>query len=464
MKTKVPALGGIALAAAIMLFPITGLDFSGKAALATLSLAIIWWIFHVFPDYITALIMAILFTLVSKVPLETVCSAFAGSTWWLLFSAFGLSIGVTKCGILKRISHKMLELFPKTFMGQVIGLTTVGFVSAPFIPSMSAKASILAPLSLSISDSMGYNRRGKQASGLFLAMLTGLRTPGPLFVSASVIGYALRAQYSAEINRQFSMGNWFIAALPWFLITTALTFLPIYFLFSPKKQHSTESAQTPSHETTAFPPLDRNEKVMSVIISATLLLWVTENAHGIPAHVVALMALVSMLITNVVSPEEFCKKMNWESMIFIGFVLGIAAVFHELNINSWIVEQFMPVFSLFSGNDTVFLICVAMITILLRFLIVSEIAFINITFVFLLPLAMNLGINPWIIGMTVYAVISPWFFLYQNPVYMTAYHATNKDMLDQKYAVVFCFIYQILCMLAIVLSVPYWKMLGIFYA
>lgn len=454
--------GGILLACIIMLCPMDGLDFHAKAALSALALAVVWWIFKVFPDFVTAILMGLLFLLVADVPLNTVCSAYSGSTWWLLFSAFGLSLGVSKSGILKRISHKMLELFPDTFFGQVIGLTTVGFVSAPFIPSMSAKAAILAPLSLGISDSMGFKRKGKQASGLFLAMLAGLRSPGPLFISASVIGYALQAQYSAEINQRFTTGTWFLAVLPWFIITTAATLILIYLMYKPSGTGLTSPDRT-GLQKEEFPPMSRDEKIMAVILSMTLLLWVTEPLHGMEAHTVALAALFLMLVSNVISPEEFRKEMSWSYMIFMGFILGIAPTFSALHIDTWLVEVFVPVFSFFSANHLLFIISIAVITIFLRFVIVSEIAYINIVLVFLLPLAESFGINPWVIGITVYAVISPWFFLYQNPVYMTAYQATNADMIDTKEATVFCIIYLIICIAALIMSVPFWVKTGIFY-
>lgn len=462
MKKILPLFGGIGIACVVLLLPISGLSFQGKAALAILFLSVVWWIFKVLPDYMTAMLMGILFMLLSDVPMTTACSAFSGSTWWLLFSAFGLSLGVSKCGILKRISHKMLELFPNTFLGQVIGLLTVGFVSAPFIPSMSAKAAILAPLSLGISDSMGFTRKSKPASGLFLAMLTGLRSPGPLFISASVIGYALQAQYSAEINEHFTTVTWFLAVLPWFLTTTAATLLFIWMMYRPSNRELTTAQQTNAHPQ-EFPPMSRDEKIMAVLLTATLLLWVTEPLHGQPAHNIALASLFLMLVSKVISPAEFRANMYWENMIFIGFIMGIAPTFTAVGIDTWIVSVFMPVFSYFSSNTLLFILCVAVITILLRFIIVSEIAYINIVFVFLTPLAERFGINPWVVGITIYAVVSPWFFLYQNPVYMTACQGTNAGMIEHKTAASFCIIYLLICIASLVLSVPYWKGIGALY-
>ena len=462
MKKSLPLIGGIALGLVVMFLPMNGLTHQAQAALAILTWAIVWWIFKVLPDFVTAMLMGVLFVSLSDAPMATVCSAFSGSTWWLLMTAFGLSLGISKCGVLKRMSLHLLQLFPKSFFGQITGLTAVGFVSAPFIPSLSAKSAMLAPLSLGISDSIGYERKGKQATGLFIAMLTGLRTPALLFISASPIGYALISHYPDQISQQFTMGKWFLSALPWFIISTAATLSVIYLLYKPSNGTQSQSGNS-ADAMASLPLMSKNEKFMTMIICSALFLWVTESIHGISAHLVAISALCLTIATGTLSVKEFCSEMNWDSIIFIGFALGIASVFSELQINTWIVKIFLPVFSFFSANPVVFLICIAVLTVLLRFVIVSEMAFINIIMAFLIPLAETMGINPWVVGLTVYSVISPWFFLYQNPVYMAAYHSVKGEMINHGDIVPFCLIYLIICIAAIVISVPYWIYTGVFY-
>lgn len=459
MKKIFMASTGLLAAAAVALLPINGLGAQAKSALAVLTLAIVWWIFKILPDFVTALIMGLLFHLLAGAPMGTVFSAFSGSTWWLLLAAFGLSLGICRCGLLRRMSMALLRLFPKSFLGCAAGLTAVGFISAPFIPSMSAKAAVLAPLALDMCDAVGYARKEKQAAGLFLAMLTGLRSPGPLFVSASVIGYALRGVYPDFVNRQFTMGRWFVAALPWFIMVTVLTLAMLYLLYRPAWENG--RAHLGREEKTK--PMEKKERRMALIVLITLILWVTEDLHGIPAHLTALAALCLSIAAGVVSAEEFCTGMNWDSLVFIGFALGIAPVFEALGINTWITAMFSPVLTLFAGRPWAFLLCVSLGTVLLRFLIVSEIALINLVMVFLIPMAQGMGLNPWVVGFTVYAVISPWFFLYQNPVYMAAYYATGGQMIKHSRLLPACLLYLLICMAAILASIPFWIKLGIFY-
>ena len=90
--------------------------------------------------------MGVLFILVCGIPSKTMLAAFSESSVWLLLSSFALSLGISKSGLLKRISLYILKIFPGNFPGQALGLITVGTVIGPFIPNLSAKSAILAPL------------------------------------------------------------------------------------------------------------------------------------------------------------------------------------------------------------------------------------------------------------------------------------------------------------------------------
>ncbi len=234
MKQTIAAMIGILLGIAVAFLPILGLELPAKMALGILLWAIVWWIFKILPEFVTALIMGVLFILVCGIPSKTMLAAFSESSVWLLLSSFALSLGISKSGLLKRISLYILKIFPGNFPAQALGLITVGTVIGPFIPNLSAKSAILAPLSKGISDSMGYEPNGKAAAGLFLAMLTGLRSAGPLFISASVLGYTFLGLYPAEIAGRFTMWRWFVAALPWFLLVSIANFAALMLFYKPK--------------------------------------------------------------------------------------------------------------------------------------------------------------------------------------------------------------------------------------
>ncbi len=517
-KVLVSVLGIVVGVALAFVLPNTGLSSQAAWAIGILVWAIIWWISAIIPDYLVALIMAALFVIICQVPTETVLSSFAGSTWWLLVAAFGLGLAMQKSGLMARMAKAILRKFPNTYSAQILGFMVAGTVIGPFIPSLSVKCVMLAPLSMSVSDSMGYERKSKQADGLFLAMFTGIRNIGPAVISASIVGYAMVATLPSDVQAQFDMVHWFVGMLPWFVIVFVLNFIAIVNIYKPRgdaqiKQAASDASAAPvedgvagvaveptgvgestgvdqsnqpiqsgqpdhpdppipsessskaskhtSSNTFEKTPLTKPEKQMTVIMACCVALWVAEPLHGIPSHIVAICALVATCVCKVLDKKDLRSGIAWDNLIFMGIVFGLAAVFSYLGIDTWIIAACEPAMSVLAQNPYTFVLGIAIATILLRFLIISEVPFLNIFMAFMVPLALTFNISPWVVGVVVYATISPWFFKYQNVVYLSAFYATDGKMVKHSSMAKYCFIYLCIAIIGLLASVPYWQLIGI---
>ncbi|MGB4304515.1 MAG: SLC13 family permease, partial [Syntrophomonadaceae bacterium] len=203
IKTLLKAASGI-IAGFIIAFqqPPDGLTVQGMQALGIVIGAIIWWVFTVVPEYITAMLMGTLFVLFKLLDFPQAFATFASSTMWLLMAALGLGAAVAKSGLLRRVALLIMSRFPLNFKGQVLGLLGVGLITAPFIPSNNAKVAMLAPLTRAISDAMGYKRKSQAAAGLFGAMFTGVTNVAPVFISASVLGFLVQGFLPPDVRAQ----------------------------------------------------------------------------------------------------------------------------------------------------------------------------------------------------------------------------------------------------------------------
>ncbi len=461
-KTVFSCLGILLGIVSALLLPNYGLSNEAAAALGILIWAVVWWIAKVIPDYVTALIMAVLLICVSKLRPQTVFSAFSTTSWWLLLTAFALSAGVSSSGLLNRISLHLLKLFPGNFKWQTIGMLAVGCVTAPFIPSLSAKATMMAPLAMAVSRSMGYEPGEKEDKGLFLAMIVGIRNPAPLFISASVLGYALLGFMPEDIQARFTMGRWFLAVLPWFILVSVLNCICIVKMYGPKneKVHSKEGLVEKLRE---MGPMSGREKAMLGILLVTMLMWVTESVHHIPAYICAILSLAAMHVFNIMDRNSFRSSVSWDYLVFIGIVLGLSSCFGTLGINDWLVALCGSAVKKLAMSPFLFLLGIGLLTVVSRFVIVSELTYINIFMVFLVPIAIEAGINPWAAAITVYFFVTPWFFLYQNPVYMAGYYAVDGAMINEGEGAKYCFVYILICGLSLLAVLPLWNGAGILY-
>ena len=115
------AIAGIVIGVAICFIPAPeGLTPESMRVIGVLVWAIIFWVGGVLPEAVTAMLMSVLFIVVSGglVSVAKSFSAFAGSTIWLVIAAIALGVSVKACGLLERISLLLLKLFPKNFFGQ----------------------------------------------------------------------------------------------------------------------------------------------------------------------------------------------------------------------------------------------------------------------------------------------------------------------------------------------------------
>ena len=482
IKRIIGAICGVVLGIVISQFVhIDGLGQQGVTVLAILAGAIVWWICDVLPEFATALLMVVLFVLFGGISLQTAFVTFSNSTWWLLVAAFALGLGMRETGLLKRMALAIVSRFPASFAAQVAGFIACGTVLGPLIPSMAAKVSILSPLAMQIGDDLGYERRGRESNGLFLAMFTGVQNVAPAVISASVIGYALLALYPADIQTQFNLVNWFLASLPWFIPMTLLNFAGIMLMYGLRRKRQTPAADCADgdllgetraedafanlhedimEERHTLGSMDVQEKRMAIIMVVTVGFWVTQALHGIPAWIVAVCALVAMVACGIVNKSNFASGISWSSLVFIGVILGLGDVFAEAGINEWIVMAFTPALSTMATNPFLFVAGIAIITVIARFLVVSQIAFLNIFMAFAIPIALTLGINPWVVGFASYAVISPWFVKYQNPIYLAAYYSVDGKMVKHSEMAKYCVVYTLISIGCLLIAVPFWQMMG----
>ena len=482
IKLGCAAAGALAAAVLIATCPIPGLSYQATAVLGILIMAIVWWITGVLPEFVTAVVMAVLFVVVAGISVGATFSTFASSTWWLLLSAFTLGVGMKTSGLMKRIALAIVRKFPRTFRCQVIAQLVTGTVLGPLIPSLAVKGAMLAPLAMNIGDELGYERQGKRATGLFAAMLVGIRTVAPTIVSASITGYALMATLPADVQEQFNMASWFVAALPWLAVVLVLNYFLIMGIYGrgEKAASGSETVGAPGNAQSlkqssrggtdlsdnqpipdGLGPLSVVEKRMLAIILVTVVLWATEPFHHVSAMAVGLAALVAMFVLKVIDVPAFKSGVNWTSLLFIGIALGLGSVFAEAGLNDWVMQTCGPAFQALAGNPYLLVLGIGVITVVLRFLIVSEVAYLNLLMAFLVPMAASVGVNPWVLGFSAYALVIAWFAKYQSPIYLAAFYAVDGKMAKHSELAKYCGVYLVTCLVGLAVSVPYWQWMGL---
>lgn len=439
--------------------PPVGLTVEAMWGLGIVLWAIINWMFNVLPEYVVALLMCSAWVIFEVAPFNIAFAQFSSSSWWLLIGALGIGAAVSGSGLIRRITLYIMRFFPPTYKGQVLGLLTSGVIISPTIPSVTAKAAIMAPLSLAMSDEMGYARKSPGAAGLFSAMYAGFVSSAPIFISASFMCYMARGFLPAEFQAEFTWVRWVFCAIPWGIVFLVGSYYALILLYKPedrKLEHEFFDQRLAT-----LGPMSRNEKITLVILIITLVLWMTERVHGISSTLVALVSLCTLLGFKIYDRNDFRKEIPWDSIIFIGGIINLGSVLPYLKIDSWLGDTIGSVFITMMGNPYLFIIVLTIAIYMIRFVFVSMIATLTIIITLLIPFAMQAGINPWIVGFVIMASINVWTVNYQNSSFLTAYYATGGNMVNHGQAAKMSLVYMFISLLGLLISIPFWGMIGL---
>jgi len=439
--------------------PPEGLDANTMRALGITLWAVGWWITNIIPEYVIGLLMCILWVAVKCVPFGTAFASFSTSGWWIMVGAFAIGGIAGKTGLLKRISLWTLNLFPASFNGQVWGLLGSGTLIAPLIPSMNAKGALSSPIAMRISDELGIERKTAGANGLFGACYIGFIIMGHMFMSGSFSHYVLVGMLP-EGFRDVTWLEWLLYALPWGVVVFFGSGFFIVKFYKPEKDVFLPAGYS-AEQLAKLGSMSRDEKITLWVLLSTLAMWMSESVHGISSGEVALSAMCVLLITNVMSRDDFKNRIDWPSVVFVGSILNMAAVIQRLKVDVWLGAEFKPLLVSVASEPFLLIITLVISTCFIKFIIVSLTSASAIFVLVLAPIMVSFHINPWIACMVTFAASNIWYLKYMNSIYLCTHFGTQGQMADHADLVKLCFMYTTLCVIGFLISIPYWRMLGL---
>jgi Di- and tricarboxylate transporters len=461
VKKLIGAVAGILVALGIALIPpFGGLEQKSMIVLGTLAFAIIYWVIDVMPDFAVGLIMCSSWVVFKITSFDIAFSQFAKTSLWMVIGGLGVGIAVSETGLMKRIALHIMKYFPITFKGQSLAVLLAGLIVSPTIPSTNAKGSIAAPLSLSISDTMGYERKSKASAGLFLSMFFGFVCASPIFLSATFMNYVGRGLLAESVQNQLTWANWFLYALPWAIVFIVGSYFSLTYFFKPENDTKLPKNFI-SNQLKELGPMSKKEKLTALILVITLALWMLEKTINLSSAVIALIAVSILIGLKIISVADFKNKIPWNAVIFIGCALNLGTVLPSVGIDKWIGSTLSPIIEPILKNPYLLVVVLALLIYGIRFILTALTAGVTLFILMVLPLLSNTGINPFIIAFVTITSVNIWIIQYQNPPFLTSYYAIDGKMATPKQTMIGSIIYMVINIIALLISVPFWKMLGL---
>lgn len=412
MKQKKNLVPMISVAAAVMIFFIillmpmpAGMTPEAQKSMALFAFALVMWIAKPIPIYQTSIILVLLLPLIGAVENQKVAFGTLGfDIIWLMVAAFVLTSAMSTSNLGKRLALYLTTKFAKTPTQVLVIFVIVNYLLAFFVPSTTARASLIVPIALVILEiyqaAPGKSKFGK------LMMLQGVQNNA---FATSIVMTATSAQVLAIgfINEQtgahLGYMQWLLGSIPQAVLTTVIAFVIGLKLFNSKDEMRDimgNASATLKKQLDELGPISTREKKTLVIFLLTLFLWATGDyqqawfGFEISTEQTAVLSMLLCLLPGIGVIKWKEANIKWDLMIFSAGAYAVGNAVNDTGAAAWVIDRLVQAIGLDRLNVSVVAVILIFITVFSHLIFTSKTVRTTILIPAIIALAIQLGIDP----------------------------------------------------------------------
>lgn len=371
----------------------------------------IWWVTEAVSISVTALLPIVLFPLTGAVELSATTASYGNKYIFLFMGGFILAIAIQKWNLHKRIALNIINL-----IGTNVYRIILGFMVATAFLSMwisnTATVVMLLPMALSIIALLEDNpstvedenkRFGK-------ALMLGMAYAASIGGIATLIGTPPNLIFAGFLDEaygiQITFWQWFKFGFPISVILVAIAWIYITrFAFRFRQKQFPGGKKEVVSLLEELGPLRREEKLVLVVFILTAFFWITRSflfQQLIPQLDDTIIAMAFGIILFTIPANktgeriidwEDAVKMPWGIIILFGGGMALATGFQETGLAEWFGDQI----SLFQDLSLFMLIVITVALVNFLTEVTSNTASTAMLLPIIAPIAIALGINPFML-------------------------------------------------------------------
>ncbi len=246
----------------------------------------------------------------------------------LFLGGFMLASASVKYNLDKNLTRYLLGPFGSKPRYIVLGLMLVTAMLSAFM-SNTATAAMMVTVILPIIAQLEPGDRFK--FGLALAIPIAANVGGittPIGTPPNAIVIAALSEYGIDI----SFTDWIIVAAPLVVVMLVFAWWLLLALFPPSISRFNLKLEG---------KLNLSPKAVGLyaIFAATVLLWVTENQHGIPSSMVAFLP-VAALVTGRILDKSDIRKLPWDVLWLMAGGISLGIGMDKTGLAVWMISGF----------------------------------------------------------------------------------------------------------------------------
>lgn len=250
-------------------------------------------------------------------------NSWSSSVIWLLLGGFFMAEAMSKTNLDRTVFRLTISNFGTVPRNILLGLMLSTAIFSMIMSNTATTAMMIASV-------LPFAKTLDKDSPFVKAMLIGIAGAASLGGMGTIIGSPPNAiAVEALNNHGHDIGflEWMMVGFPIAILLTVVFWFALTRRYIPKKKRMTillEEEEIAGTE--ARQKIDKLKKrtVLGVLL-LTLVLWLTENVHGIPASVVSLLPIILLTISGIISGDDV-RKLPWDTLMLVagGLALGLA--------------------------------------------------------------------------------------------------------------------------------------------
>jgi sodium-dependent dicarboxylate transporter 2/3/5 len=379
------------------LLPFHEMSSNSRLTLGIVAWMAFWWITEVVAIEATALLPLILFPIFGILDLKSAAIPYAHPYIFLFFGGFILALAIEKWDLHKRIAVHIIR-FVGTKPKQLIGGVMVATAFLSMWISNTATAVMMLPIALSVIKELAMGENSKFSESMLLGVAYSASIGGMATIIGTPPNLVFVGFMEQKLGRVVSFSDWIVWALPLAAILLFIT----WFLLTYKLRIKGGADQTYQKIAQGLPAITKEEKRVLYVFVLTAFAWITRSwliEPYFPFVDDTLIAMVSALILFILPSSQGVsliqwkdtKKLSWGSLILFGGGLSLASAFDKSGLAQWMTE-WISTWNQFP-NWLIILIVLAFMNFLTE--LTSNLAATVVVLPLLLPMAINMGIDPY---------------------------------------------------------------------
>jgi di/tricarboxylate transporter len=437
--------------------PPTGLSPAGWHIALILVGGAIAWLLEPVPDFAVALAVAAAWGATGLASPAHAFGGFATSAWIVVVAALALTAAMASSGLLFRAALMFMRLFPATHRGQVAALVLGGAVVTPLVPAVFGRVATMAPIAREISQALGHPRQSRGSAAIAFAGVLGNTVVGPIFLSGIVTNFLIISLLPHDEAARFGWFGWLTATAPAGIVLLVGSVVTAIALDPNAASQASRIVRETQERTLGR--LSRNELVSLAALGVFVVGLIVQQFVGVDIGVIGLIAILVAVAGGALDRQSFRAGVDWATVVLFGVLVGTGAVLHSGGVDRWIAGVMTPL----SGparNPVLAIATVALLGVALR-LVLPMVPAGFLLIVTLVPAAPHLGLSGWVVGFVCSVTAFTWLLPRQYEVLRMVRDATDGELFTDRQAVVVGAAMTIVALIAVAVSIPYWRAIGI---